>query len=303
MQEIWGAISRFCTLPNRIEGNKLELLLSENVLTFPHIQKKDSRSSMMDLATIRFHLTTLRESEWKRRSHPNLDGHAPDIAAIRSHPDFGTTEQMVGIHDVWARKTFTNKWFTASMADVWQHHFFSERARIREALEVGSYEGRSTLFIASLFPGARITCIDSFLGSDEHREKPDLLSNLEAVFDQNIAECGERIVKQKGLSAAVLGRLQVEQRSYDFCFIDAGHFHDDVYVDSALAWELLNVGGILVWDDYFWDGYQSYFKNVRAAVDRFLDVHTGEYKVLFSGEQVAVKKIAPTRRQVINNNV
>lgn len=257
----------------------------------------------MTLATILFHFNTLRAYAWKSRCHPKLNGHYPDFDAIRSHPDFQANQQTVGISELWAQKTLTNEWFNANSVAVWQHHFFSERARVQEVLEVGSYEGRSTLFLAKLFPNTRITCIDSFLGSDEHQQKPEFLSQLESVFEQNLAEFADRVVKDKGLSAAVLGRLHAEQRAYDFCFIDAGHFHDDVYVDSALAWEMLRLGGVLVWDDYFWDGYQSYFKNVRAAVDRFLDVHAGEYEVLFSGEQVAIRKLERTRRQVINNSI
>lgn len=253
---------------------------------------------MINLATILFHLDMLRQSAWKRRCHPSLEGHRPDIAAIRQHPDFASIEQLVGIAEVWAQKSFTNEWFDAGRAAIWQEQFFHERARIKEVLEVGSYEGRSTLFMAQLFSGACITCVDSFLGSDEHQKMPGLSSRLEAAFTQNVSELGERIIKRKGLSAAVLGQLHAEGRAYDFCYIDAGHFHDDVYVDSVLSWELLKLGGILVWDDYPWDGYQSYFKNVRAAVDRFLDVHVGEYKVLFSGEQVAIRKLAGTRRQL-----
>jgi hypothetical protein len=42
-----------------------------------------------------------------------------------------------------------------------------------EALEIGSWEGRSAIFFLSFFRNCRLTCIDTFQGSVEHTRVPN----------------------------------------------------------------------------------------------------------------------------------
>src|SRR5215469_8675218 len=59
-----------------------------------------------------------------------------------------------------ADAVFTRDWFPARSA--WSQYLANED--IREYLEIGSFEGRSTRFAASLFPNTKLTCIDTFEG-------------------------------------------------------------------------------------------------------------------------------------------
>ncbi|MBX3500720.1 MAG: class I SAM-dependent methyltransferase [Alphaproteobacteria bacterium] len=233
---------------------------------------------------------------WKRGRHPLLHAHAASIRGMREAPGLAERRRHLTAA-AWADAEFTAEWATDLVVDAWLHYIATPGRSVRSILEVGTYEGRWALLMAEMFAGSKIACVDSFAGGDEH-QRDDGVAQVERRFDANTARLGARVEKLKGRSDATLVALAAAGRRFDLCYIDAGHFHDDVIVDSILAWSLLDVGGILVWDDYGWDGYPTYFKNVRAAIDRFVDTHRGEYEVLVSWPPVAIRKTAETRRDV-----
>ena len=42
--------------------------------------------------------------------------------------------------------------------------------------------------------------------------------------------------------------------SFDVVYVDGSHTADDVLADAILSWGLLKTGGIVIFDDYLWDG-------------------------------------------------
>ena len=48
----------------------------------------------------------------------------------------------------------------------------------------------------------------------------------------------------------------------DLIYLDGSHEEEDVYQDIVAWWDLVSRGGVLVGDDWSWDG-------VRMAVSRF----------------------------------
>ena len=86
---------------------------------------------------------------------------------------------------------------------------------------------------------------------------------------------------------------------FDLIYVDGSHFAKDVLSDSVLGWELLRVGGVMVWGDYRWSTPWDDVKNPlpphatpRAAVDGFLAAHGPEATVLHKGYQVMARKEA-----------
>lgn len=163
------------------------------------------------------------------------------------------------------------------------------RQGVGRILEIGSYEGRSAVFLAGYFPNAVIDCCDTFAGGSDLSAAHDF-TQIERRFDKNVAQFGERIRKHKGLSRHTIPKLEQAGNSYDLVYVDGNHFHDDVLIDTLLSWPMLSAGGVMIWDDYSWYGYRRKLSNTRAAVDRFLDVHKGEYEPLVAGRMVVVRK-------------
>lgn len=176
--------------------------------------------------------------------------------------------------------------------------FSNKRQDVRSILEIGAFEGRSAMFFATYFPEAQIDSVDRFDGGSDFRREIDWAA-LEARFDRNVARFQGRVTKHKGLSRAVLSDLEAARRSYDLAFVDANHFHDDAYIDTVFAWAMLREGGVLIWDDYTWFSYQRPLCNPRAAIDRFMDVHAGEYQALAAAQLVFIRKMNDTASRII----
>ena len=155
-------------------------------------------------------------------------------------------------------------------------------------LEIGSWMGGGTVAFAMLFPNATISCIDTWQGSD--RLTAD--ENPEKYFDENTAAFGERIRKITGTSIAMLAKLAADGEKFDLIYVDAGHHEDEVRSDTELAWPLLNVGGVMIWDDYLWEYPPFGDKTPKPAIDKFLRKNRGKYRVLFAYNQVIVEKLA-----------
>ena len=205
-------------------------------------------------------------------------------------PTYAKVHARPGVADIDAKGEFSEHW-TSSLRELCEIVYGDARDQVRSVLEIGAYEGRSTVFLATFFPNAKIDTVDTFAGSDEHKLMA-AASRTEAVFDRNTAAFKARIKKHKGYSYDQLPRLRAAGSQFDVAFVDGSHFSDDIYVDTFYAWAMLKPGGVLIWDDYLWSEYANPLGDPRAAIDRFLDVHPGEFEPLFAGWLVAVRKTA-----------
>ena len=169
----------------------------------------------------------------------------------------------------------------------WARAFDADRHMVRDMLEIGAFEGRTTSFAARLFPNARIVCVDPWTDYPEMSE----LSRAEASFRQNIAEFCDRVRPIKGFSHAILPRLLDEGERFDVIFIDGSHAYADVVIDSLFSWKLLRPGGVLIWDDYLWRRADYGRLVPKLAIDQFLSAWRGGYTPLWAFKQVAIRKV------------
>ena len=173
---------------------------------------------------------------------------------------------------------FTSDWFSHH-APRWQRVLRRYRGYPAAALEIGSFEGRSALFLLTYLSKCRVTCVDTFCGDYDQR------------FDRNLAAFSERVEKRKARSVQALDALATEGRRFDIIYVDGSHERQDVLADSVLAWPLLNVGGILIWDDYAWER-STLPANLRPehAIDLFCSVFAPCIRRLHTGAQVIIEK-------------
>jgi predicted O-methyltransferase YrrM len=194
--------------------------------------------------------------------------------------------------------TFSNTWFDGSI-ELWVELLspLKSLARPVDVLEVGSWEGRSTLFLLGYLPEGKLTAVDTWEGGAEHQHRADL-DALERRFDHNVSAFRSRLVKRKGRSCTVLAELMSSAgESFDFIFIDGSHFADDVMLDAAMAWRLLRKDGVLVFDDYLWRLEQyGWKKNPANAINLFLKLVEGDFVLLHVGHQLAIRKSVSTSR-------
>jgi hypothetical protein len=161
-------------------------------------------------------------------------------------------------------------------------------------LEVGSWEGLSAYFLASTFSNSHITCVDTWLGADEHKNGDidirTILNKSESTFDATMEPYANRLIKFKGTSFAFYASTNLNNY-YDLIYLDGSHFCDDVLIDAIKAFELLKFGGLLIFDDYLWRYYKSDIENPASAINLFLKLKFGCYKICLISYQLIIQKI------------
>ena len=182
---------------------------------------------------------------------------------------------------------FTNDWFKRT-AIGWNS--FPQATSV---LEIGSYEGRSAVWILENMltdPGTLI-CIDTWVGGEDHAGID--FAAVEDRFGSNIknAKIGDqRIYKIKGKSVDGLATCLTGKYQFDFIYIDGSHVARDVLTDACMAWPMLRRGGIMVFDDYMWGDARDILHRPKLAIDTFVNLFAEELQVLSGGPQLAVSK-------------
>jgi predicted O-methyltransferase YrrM len=180
--------------------------------------------------------------------------------------------------------TFTTDWFTHNI-DHWQAAVKPPTRPIRQALELGVFEGRSVCWMLDHLDVEHITAVDwwdhEWL---EHRGH----HNTEAIFDANIAPYGERVTKVK---ASTFDFLKANTDTFDLIYIDGGHQGKTVITDAVLAHHALRPNGLLIFDDYGQDKDPKRIDRARGAIDHFMELFADHYEPIHVGYQVMLRKL------------
>jgi predicted O-methyltransferase YrrM len=185
--------------------------------------------------------------------------------------------------------------YISGLLESWNGLFGALAERPVRFLEIGSYEGRSTVwFLENILrhPGSTITCIDIF---SEPR--------WDLRFDHNVraSQHAAKVRKLKGRSADHL--VDLAGQSFDVIYIDGSHDAADVLLDATLSWPLLAPAGILLFDDYEWEPDKPVSERPQLAIDLFLDAIKGQFALLYKNYQVAVRKLGFNSVDVLSADV
>jgi predicted O-methyltransferase YrrM len=189
---------------------------------------------------------------------------------------------------------FTQDWFSHNIPTF--QHCMSMLPEKKEFLEIGCFEGRATVWMLQngLADDGSITCIDTFYGGEEHHEKQLDLTDLRQTFNANVAE-----VKKPNQGIEVLDCTSYEglaycidnNYKYDFIYIDGSHTAPDVLTDACMAFGMLKVGGIMLFDDYFWIDVPHILHRPKIAIDTFVNLFCEQCEPVVTGHQIGVRKI------------
>lgn len=176
---------------------------------------------------------------------------------------------------------FTADWFSNNipnfelcMRTIPEHKMF---------LEIGSYEGRSTCWLLEngLASKGSIVCVDPYTAEG--------FDKIEARFWTNTAQARKdtQIVSlMKMTSGSALVDMLNFKYLFDFIYVDGNHSALMAYSDGTGAWKLLKQGGVMLFDDYEYP-----HEPTKEGIDKFLEEHKGQYEVILTNYQLAVKKL------------
>jgi predicted O-methyltransferase YrrM len=183
---------------------------------------------------------------------------------------------------------FTRDWFSYNVP-LWEKLLAPLVGRPVRALEVGVFEGRSTVWLLEnvlTHPDATLAWVDTFAGGAEHDASE--VAGLEAKFRANTAPFAAKLDGHVGRSQDVLRGMSGEQ--FDLVYIDGSHEAADVLADAVLAWPLVKAGGLVGFDDYEWRAFPEAHRRPGPAIDAFLAAMRGRFEELHRGYQLWVRK-------------
>ena len=154
-------------------------------------------------------------------------------------------------------------------------------------LEIGSFEGLSSLFILSYWKNANVTCIDTWETSEDESQVLDFnFGNVEKKFDLNLQDFSFRKIK----STSELAFKQLTERdSFDYIYIDGSHNGINIYNDALASFNMLNVGGIIIFDDIT-NIYKEIEMQPHDAFEKFYSLYKKKIKILYLKNIAVIKK-------------
>jgi len=160
-------------------------------------------------------------------------------------------------------------------------------------LEIGTYAGISLINLVKAIPNSIGYGVDMW----ENYNENELLKNIdnlkvESSFYHNIEVSGlkDRIFGIKSCSTNKLIEFIKTDFKTDFIYVDGSHLLLDCYSDLVLSWEILEKDGILAIDDYLYLK-EDMLNSPYEAVNHFLKIYQGKYKLLHITYRVFIQKI------------
>jgi SAM-dependent methyltransferase len=174
--------------------------------------------------------------------------------------------------------------------------------QINSVLEIGCFEGRSTVFLADNFlqKNTNYDIVDTFKGSASEpgmKKATEKLKEKDFIYENflhNISFFPQiNFNINRGISQEILPNLSQQNKKYDFIYIDASHRSDDTFVDAYYANKMLNPGGLIIFDDFRWkDPTNSHpIVSPEVGINVFFHLYNTEYKIIMKGYQIAAIKI------------
>lgn len=154
-----------------------------------------------------------------------------------------------------------------------------------DCLEVGSCEGRSTVYMLDNFIGnGTLTSIDIFLNN-----------NIKKRFFNNMLKHPKRgqLKAHVGLSLIEMSKLYENSREFHFIYIDAGKTASDNCVNLIIAEKLCKIGGIILVDDYQYNNDSDPKHCPKLGINSFNNI-TLNCEIFMDNYQIAFKKIKNT---------
>lgn len=175
-----------------------------------------------------------------------------------------------------------NDWFKHNV-NIWRN-YLTELKEIKY-LEIGTFEGRSAVFIGELPNIKEITCVDTFKGSDEHNN-----IDFETVYKNCLENLNNLSIPHNLIKDKSDNFFKNNNKKFNVIYIDGSHFYDDVKKDFLNSFKCLEDGGILICDDFYWFFYKKIDQNPISAIIESYEILKKNLDILFVHHQIIFRK-------------
>lgn len=186
-----------------------------------------------------------------------------------------------------SKGSFSQDWFSYNIKYlsriIYKYNLTEKNMNI---LEIGCFEGLSTLFFLSTLKNSNIHCVDPFLSFAENKDKD--FNQVFENFKNNTKEFQTRVRLSKTTSDDYFKKNLKEK--FDLIYIDGNHHSDNVLRDARNSFKLLNKEGFIVFDDFLWDYYDEINSNPIGGVKQFLSENFFNLRIVSIGYQLVIQK-------------
>jgi len=185
---------------------------------------------------------------------------------------------------------FNHKWFDYQkpVHEKFLNTFCDKEISI---LEIGAYEGMSTLFFLDNY-NSTVDTIDPFIEGDKTTPVDSLTFN---IFNKNVSKCKRKgnLTVYKDYSCNVLPELLLQNKRYDYILIDGSHLSTDVLVDAIICYNLVKPNGYIFFDDFQHDNLEENRNNRLKATDgirKFIELYDESITIRHLGYHLVIQK-------------
>jgi hypothetical protein len=187
---------------------------------------------------------------------------------------------------------FNTEWFKGNSFywnEIFNKHLLNNK-KIK-ILEIGSFEGRSTLFFLKNFSNSIISCVDTWKDSNFYQEFK--LSKIEKNFDYNTKDFSLNLKKYKMTSDKFFKKYCKKKNNYyDIIYVDGDHYYETTFRDLISSFKVLKNNGLMIMDDFIgYKGFKNYNENPIGAIIVFINIFYKKIKILKITNQLIIKKI------------
>tara|TARA_B100000787_G_scaffold136323_1_gene105124 strand:+ start:471 stop:1247 length:777 start_codon:yes stop_codon:yes gene_type:complete len=182
-----------------------------------------------------------------------------------------------------------NDWFSSNF-NIWKK-FLKHLEKIKY-LEIGTFEGRSAVFVGELKNTKEITCVDNFKGNDEPGFKSD---HINFNFDQVYENCLKNLKKTNVFFNLIKDKSDNffldNNEKFNVIYIDGSHYYEDLKNDFINSKNCLEKKGILICDDFLSFAYKKKEDNPIVAILECYNKYKNNLEVLFIHRQIIFKNV------------
>jgi predicted O-methyltransferase YrrM len=179
-------------------------------------------------------------------------------------------------------------WFqNDGQKNFYMHLLRSFSGKPVRCLQIGAYTGDASLWLYEnllTHPDSTLVDVDTWEGSDEPVHHQMDWQTVESLYDDKVKQGLEdkKIIKFKGTSDEFF-RSNTEK--FNFIYVDGDHTAYGVLKDAVAAYECLEVGGIIAFDDYEWSAGLGVRKEPKMAIDAFSNIYGDRVEEILKGYQ------------------
>ncbi len=153
---------------------------------------------------------------------------------------------------------FYESWCTDHEKNAIEYALNQVEDKDHHYVEIGCFEGRSSVFIANLISPRMLVCIDPFKPHEDlegelvHYNSRD----IESIFRNNIRNGTNGNVSIQRMGWEEYYQIHPEEE-ISFLYLDGPHTYDNVTKSLEVLVPLIVPGGIMMGDDYDWHEVQE----------------------------------------------